>query len=221
MLNKDRMFFIHHSSFIIKSEMAIVLTGLSHKTAPVEVRECLALSKEKVGEALGRLVDGRVVREALIVSTCNRVEVLAVVAAGRVLHRLMHHAFHAAKRVRSETEIASAAVSVSYAAVELGRKILGTLEGRTVLLVGAGEMAELAARHLASAGASTILVANRTYETALRLAAEFGGEAVAYERFPHFLAEADVVVCSTGARKYIITEQMARAARKLRRNRPS
>ena len=82
--------------------------------------------------------------------------------AGRVLHRLMHHAFHTAKRVRSETEIASAAVSVSYAAVELGRKILGTLEGRTVLLVGAGEMAELAARHLASAGASTILVANRT-----------------------------------------------------------
>src|SRR5215207_3795035 len=83
MLNKDRMFFIHHSSFIIKSEMAIVLTGLSHKTAPVEVRECLALSKEKVGEALGRLVDGRVVREALIVSTCNRVEVLAVVDEGR------------------------------------------------------------------------------------------------------------------------------------------
>src|SRR5215204_4491526 len=276
--------------------MAIVLTGLSHKTAPVEVRECLALSKEKVAEALGRLVDGRAVREALIVSTCNRVEVLAVVddgreaegagrvldamagrdarrrellsghlythadaeavlhlfrvassldsmvvgepqvlgqvrqayaqaveagTAGRVLHRLMHHAFHAAKRVRSETDIAAAAVSVSYAAVELGRKILGTLEGHTVLLVGAGEMAEVAARHLKKAGASRILVANRTHETALRLAAEFGGEAVAYERFPHFLAEADVVVCSTGARKYIITEQMARAARKLRRNRPS
>src|SRR5829696_3938825 len=83
MLNKGRMFFIHHSSFIIKSEMAIVLTGLSHKTAPVEVRECLALSKDRVGEALERLVDGRVVREALIVSTCNRVEVLAVVDEGR------------------------------------------------------------------------------------------------------------------------------------------
>src|SRR5215204_122414 len=276
--------------------MAIVLTGLSHKTAPVEVRECLALGKERVVEALGRLVDGELVREGLIVSTCNRVEVLAVLddarvaegservlevmtggrgfprdlltkhvytrtdaeavrhlfrvassldsmvvgepqilgqvrqaytqaveagTAGRVLHRLMHHAFHTAKRVRSETEIASAAVSVSYAAVELGRKILGTLEGRTVLLVGAGEMAELAARHLRKAGAARILVANRTHETALRLAAEFGGEAVPYERFPHFLAEADVVICSTGARKYIITEQMARAARKLRRNRPS
>src|SRR5215218_833482 len=84
-MNKDRMFsFItHHSAFIINSEMAIVLTGLSHKTAPVEVRECLALSKERVGEALERLVDGRVVREALIVSTCNRVEVLAVVDEGR------------------------------------------------------------------------------------------------------------------------------------------
>src|SRR5687768_346200 len=257
----------HHSSLITNIKMAIVLTGLSHKTAPVEVRECLALSKESAGEALGRLVDGRLVREGLIVSTCNRVEVLAVVddarvaegservlevmtggrgfprdlvskhvytradaeavrhlfrvassldsmvvgepqilgqvrqayadaveagAAGRVLHRLLHHAFHAAKRVRSETDIASAAVSVPYAAVELGRKILETLEGRTVLLVGAGEMAELAARHLASAGASRILVANRTHETARRLAADFGGRAVEFGRLGEALAEADV-----------------------------
>jgi glutamyl-tRNA reductase len=276
--------------------MGILLTGLSHKTAPVEVRECLALSKEKVPGALGRLVDGRVVREALIVSTCNRVEVLAVVedgreregagrvldamagrdgarrgllaghlytradaeavrhlfrvassldsmvvgepqilgqvrqayaqateagTAGRVLHRLMHHAFHTAKRVRSETEIAAAAVSVSYAAVELGRKILGTLEGRTVLLVGAGEMAELAARHLAGAGASAILVANRTYETARRLASEFGGRAVPFERLSEGLAEADVVICSTGAREYVVTAELARATRAARRNAPT
>ena len=276
--------------------MAIVLTGLSHKTAPVEVRECLALSKDRVAGALERLVDGSVVREALIVSTCNRVEVLAVVddgreedgaervldamagrdprrremlsghlytrtdaeavkhlfrvassldsmvvgepqilgqvrqayaqaveagTAGRVLHRLMHHAFHTAKRVRSETEIASAAVSVSYAAVELGRKILGTLEGRTVLLVGAGEMAELAARHLASAGASAILVANRTYETACRLADEFGGRAVPFARLSEGLAEADVVICSTGAREYVVTPERARASRAARRNAPT
>ena len=276
--------------------MAIVLTGLSHKTAPVEVRECLALSKERVAEALGRLVDGRVVREALIVSTCNRVEVLAVVdegreaegaervldamagrdaarrellanhlytrtdegavehlfrvassldsmvvgepqilgqvrqayaqaveagTAGRVLHRLLHHAFHTAKRVRSETEIASAAVSVSYAAVELGRKILGTLVGRTVLLVGAGEMAELAARHLASAGASNILVANRTYETARRLASEFGGRAVPFERLSDGLAEADVVICSTGARGYVVTPETVAKSRAARRNAPT
>ena len=276
--------------------MAIVLTGLSHKTAPVAVRECLALPRDRVGEALGRLADGRVVREALIVSTCNRVEVLAVVdegreaegaervldamagrdprrrgllsgrlythadagavqhlfrvassldsmvvgepqilgqvrqayaqaveagTAGRVLHRLMHHAFHVAKRVRSETEIASAAVSVSYAAVELGRKILGTLEGRTVLLVGAGEMAELAARHLAAAGASDILVANRTYETARRLASEFGGRAVPFARLSEGLAEADVVICSTGAREYIVTPELVRASRAARRNAPT
>jgi glutamyl-tRNA reductase len=276
--------------------MAIVLTGLSHKTAPVEVRECLALSKDRVGGALERLVDGSVVREALIVSTCNRVEVLAVVdegceragaervldamagrdprrremlsghlytrteaeavkhlfrvassldsmvvgepqilgqvrqayaqaaeagTAGRVLHRLMHHAFHTAKRVRSETEIASAAVSVSYAAVELGRKILGTLEGRTVLLVGAGEMAELAARHLSSAGASNILVANRTHGTACRLASEFGGRAVPFARLSEALAEADVVICSTGAREYIITPETVRASRAARRNAPT
>jgi glutamyl-tRNA reductase len=269
---------------------------VSHKTAPVGVRERLAFAKESLAESLRALVDGCLVREGMILSTCNRVEVLADVdperleegrervasfltsrgggreekfaahtymhvdegavrhlfrvaasldsivlgepqilgqvrqaytdacdagTAGRTLHRLLHNTFHAAKRVRTETDISAAAVSVSYAAVELGRKILGTLEGRTVLLVGAGEMAELAARHLSKAGASRILVANRTHETARRLAAEFGGEAVAYERFPHFLAEADVIICSTGARRYIITEQMARAARELRRNQPS
>jgi len=133
----------------------------------------------------------------------------------------MHHAFHTAKRVRSETEIAAAAVSVSYAAVELGRKILGTLEGRTVLLVGAGEMAELAARHLSSAGASNILVANRTYETARRLASEFGGRAVPFERLAEGLAEADVVICSTGAREYVVTPELVRAARGARRNAPT
>ncbi|HJQ34557.1 MAG TPA: glutamyl-tRNA reductase [Pyrinomonadaceae bacterium] len=276
--------------------MSIVLTGLSHKTAPVEVRECLALAKDRVGGALERLVDGRVVREALIVSTCNRVEVLAAVddgreaegaarvldamagtdprrrellsphlytrtdadavrhvfrvassldsmvvgepqilgqvrqayaqaveagTAGRTLHRLMHHAFHTAKRVRSETEIASSAVSVSYAAVELGRKILETLEGRTVLLVGAGEMAELAARHLKSAGASRLLVANRTLATAERLAEEFGGSAISLERISEALAEADIVICSTGAREYVITPELARRSREARRNAPT
>jgi len=207
--------------------MSIVLAGVSHKTAPVEVRERLAFTPEACTDALRMLVDGEVVREGLIVSTCNRVEVIADVdperyeegrervnsfltlsrsispasvekhlytradreavhhvfrvsssldsmvigepqilgqvrkaytqavetgTAGRALHRLMHHAFHVAKRVRNETAISSAAVSVSYTAVELGRKIFDTLEGRTVLLIGAGEMAELAARHLKKAG---------------------------------------------------------------------
>src|SRR5919112_6357871 len=209
--------------------MAIVLTGVSHKTAPVEVRERLAFAKESLTESLRTLVDGQLVREGMILSTCNRVEVLADVdparfdegraavarfltsrggggredfaahtyvhteeaavrhlfrvaasldsmvlgepqilgqvrqayadacdagTAGRTLHRLAHRAFHAAKRVRSETNVAACAVSVSYAAVELGRKILGTLEGSTVLLIGAGEMAELAARHLSKCSAA-------------------------------------------------------------------
>ncbi|HEU4597771.1 MAG TPA: glutamyl-tRNA reductase [Pyrinomonadaceae bacterium] len=277
--------------------MALFLTGVSHKTAGVEVRERLSFARESLPESLRALVDGELVREGMILSTCNRVEVLADVdparfeegkakvfdflaargagssgqdlgghiyehaegeavrhlfrvaasldsmvlgepqilgqvrqayadacdagTAGRTLHRLTHKAFHAAKRVRSETNVAACAVSVSYAAVELGRKILGTLEGRTVLLVGAGEMAELAARHLVKCGASRLLVANRTHETARRLAAEFGGEAVPYERFPAFLAEADICICSTAARSYIITARMARAALELRRNRPS
>ena len=203
--------------------MSIVLVGLNHKTAPVEVRERLAFTDQACAESLRALVDGDVVREGLIVSTCNRVEILTAAAgkkgaeaaerlsdflssarsipvesfnghlythaddaavrhvfrvassldslvvgepqvlgqvrhaysiaveagtAGRVLHKLVHHALHVAKRVRSETGIAANAVSVSFTAVELGRKIFGSLKGATVLLVGAGEMAELAAQHL-------------------------------------------------------------------------
>jgi glutamyl-tRNA reductase len=280
--------------------MTLFLTGVSHKTAPVEVRERLAFPKGALPASLRALADGHVVREALILSTCNRVELLVELdpahvvegkarvidflasrggdlftsnggdlgghvyeregeeaachlfrvassldsmvlgepqilgqvrqayadacsagTAGRTLHRLVHRAFHAAKRVRSETNVAACAVSVSYAAVELGRKILGTLEGRTVLLIGAGEMAELAARHLSKCGAARIVFANRTHETARRLAAEFGGEAVPYERFPALLPEADIVICSTGAPGHVVTARMAREAQGLRRNRPS
>ncbi len=141
--------------------------------------------------------------------------------AGRVLHKLVHHALHVAKRVRSETGIAANAVSVSFTAVELGRKIFGSLKGATVLLVGAGEMAELAAQHLAGAGASRILVANRTYTTAQELAVKFGGEAVEFSALEETLAEADIVICSTGAQQYVITPEMAERARHSRRNRPA
>lgn len=276
--------------------MAIVLVGLNHKTAPVEVREQLAFTDEACADSLRALVDGEVVREGLIVSTCNRVEILAAAAgqqgaeaaerltrflatvrsipfetfsghlythaddaavrhvfrvassldslvvgepqvlgqvrhayslaveagtAGRVLHKLIHQALHVAKRVRSETGIAASAVSISYTAVELGRKIFGSLKGATVLLLGAGEMAELAAQHLASAGASRVLVANRTYETAQRLAVRFGGEAVEFDALEEHLGEADIVICSTGAQHYIVTPEMAESARQSRRNRPA
>jgi glutamyl-tRNA reductase len=276
--------------------MSIVLVGLNHKTAPVAVRERLAFSDEACAEGLRALVDGEVVREGLIVSTCNRVEVLTATGtqharegteritrflseiraipyevinkhlythaddeavrhvfrvtssldsmvvgepqvlgqvrrayslavesgtAGRVLNRLVHHAFHVAKRVRSETGIAASAVSISYMAVELGRKIFGSLKGQTVLLIGAGEMAELAARHLVNAGAARVMVANRTNETAQKLAAEFGGEAVDFAQLTSRLSEADIVICSTGAPEYVLTPGMAREALERRRNRPA
>ncbi|MGI8566867.1 MAG: glutamyl-tRNA reductase [Pyrinomonadaceae bacterium] len=276
--------------------MSLVLVGLNHKTAPVEVRERLAFTDEACAASLRALVDGEVIREGLIVSTCNRVEILAAgveeraaeaasrvssflsesrslppevfgehlythrddaavrhifrvassldsmvvgepqvlgqvrhaysVAveagtAGRVLHRLVHHAFRVAKRVRTETGIAASAVSISYTAVELGRKIFGSLNGATVLLVGAGEMAELAAKHLAGAGATRILVANRTPRAATELARKFGGHAVDFSRLVEPLAEADIVICSTAASEYVITSEMAAAARAARRNRPA
>ncbi|MDQ3652275.1 MAG: glutamyl-tRNA reductase [Acidobacteriota bacterium] len=276
--------------------MSIVLIGLNHKTAPIAVRERLAFTDDACAAGLRALVDGEVVREGLIVSTCNRVEVLTTAGngreqeatarvgsflcesrslpresftehlythrdeaavrhvfrvassldsmvvgepqvlgqvrhaytlavdagtAGRVLHRLVHHAFRVAKRVRTETGIASSAVSISFTAVELGRKIFGSLKGATVLVVGAGEMAELATKHLASAGATHILVANRTERAARELATRFGGQAVDYEQLSAHLGAADIVICSTGAGEYIITPEMATRAREERRNRPA
>ncbi|HEV7684498.1 MAG TPA: glutamyl-tRNA reductase [Pyrinomonadaceae bacterium] len=276
--------------------MSIVLVGINHKSAPVEVRELLAFTEEACSTGLRTLVDGDVVREGLIVSTCNRVEVLAETAnerlsesiervnqflskadslprtafqshlyqhtddeairhlfrvtssldsmvvgepqvlgqvrraysiaveagtAGRILNRLIHHAFRVAKRVRTETGIGANAVSISYMAVELGKKIFNSLEGHTALLIGAGEMAELSARHLLNAGVSRILLANRTGERAERLASELGGETVNFEELPAHLAEADIIICSTAADQYVITEQMVRDAFGKRRNRPS
>jgi glutamyl-tRNA reductase len=276
--------------------MSIVLVGVNHKTAPVEVRELLAFSEAACAEGLRALVDGEIVREGLIVSTCNRVEVLTATTseqitqsheritdflnqsrrlpqdlfqehsyshvddqavrhifrvassldsmvvgepqvlgqvrkaysvaleagtAGRVLNRLIHQTFHVAKRVRSETGIAANAVSISYMAVELGKKIFGSLKGQSVLLVGAGEMAELSARHLINAGVSKVLIANRTEESSERLAKEFGGEAVNFDRLADYLPDADIVICSTGANEYVVTADMAREALSRRRNRPA
>ena len=276
--------------------MSIVLVGVNHKTAPVEVRELLAFSDEACSEGLRSLVDGEAVREGLIVSTCNRVEILSATTpdhlqqtteritefldrahslpagflgkhlyshtndeavrhffrvassldsmvvgepqvlgqvrraysvaveagtAGRVLNRLVHTTFRVAKRIRSETGIAANAVSISYMAVELGKKIFNSLKGHTVMLIGAGEMAELSARYLVNAGVSRVLIANRTEEAARRLAEEFGGETVPFDQLSDFLPEADVVICSTGAPTYVVTEPLTRHARERRRNRPT
>ena len=275
--------------------MSILLIGVNHKTAPVEIRERLAFNDEACADGLRRLVDGDIVREGLIVSTCNRVEILSATGndqlefgvgrltqfldttgrlptgfleqhlyrhtdenavrhvfrvassldsmvvgepqvlgqvrhayslavqagtAGRVLNRLVHHTFRVAKRVRTETGIAANAVSISYMAVELGKKIFDSLKGCTVMLIGAGEMAELSARHLVNAGASRVIIANRTEESAWQIAQEFGGTAVSLDQLTQSLAEADVVICSTGAPNYVLTQAHARAARERRRNRP-
>lgn len=271
----------------------IVLIGINHKTAPVELRECLAFAAEEAEEALRRLVGDPAVREALLYSTCNRVELLmaaedrdGALAAGRgllaarnrlspellekslyihenddavrhlfrvassldslvvgepqilgqikeayrqalrakssgvILNRLMHRAFFVAKRVRTETGIGGHAVSVSYAAVELGRKIFGDLAGKRVLLIGAGEMAELAVEHLLRQKVAEILVANRTYEHGLELARRFQGRALRFEDLPAALTEADIILSSTGAPGFILTRDQIRPVLRHRRNRP-
>jgi len=276
--------------------MSIVLVGVNHKSTPLAVRELLALSDDACASGLRSLVDGEIVREGLIVSTCNRVEVLTETAnarlsetterivefltraeelprseferqlyqhtddqavrhlfrvassldsmvvgepqvlgqvrraysialeagtTGRVLNRLVHHAFRVAKRVRTETGIGSNAVSISYMAVELGKKIFDSFEGRTALLIGAGEMAELAARHLVNAGVLNVLLANRSAEPARALARELGGTPVDFNRLAEHLPQADIVICSTSADGYLVTEQMVRDALAKRRNRPA
>lgn len=278
--------------------MGIVIIGVSHKTAPVEVRERLAFAESGISGALHEIIDHQTISESLIVSTCNRVEILAATpnidasetergiarlydfihryhgcaresfnghfyhhadldaikhvfrvassldsmvvgepqilgqvkdafhraqeaqTVGHMLNRLMSRAFAVAKRVRNETGIASSAVSVSFVAVELARKVFDTLNGLTVMLVGAGEMAELAARHLINYGASRILVANRTYENAERLAQELNGAAVRFEEMEQRLADADIIICSTGAPHYLLRPDQVRRTLNARRNRP-
>ena len=269
--------------------MQLALVGLSHKTAPVEIRERLAFSNDALRSALTSLVDRRAVNEALILSTCNRVEVVAespddrlirdficefhqishdsvsthlysyrnveairhvfrvtasldsmvigepqilgqvkeafriAMDAGTVgmhLSALMNRAFAVAKKVRSETGISQSAVSVSYAAVELARKIFGDLSGKTVMIIGASKMGELAAKHLRRAGASSVLVTNRTFERAVELAKVFEGAAVPFEHFTDHMTGADIVITSTGAPHFIIGRNLAEQVIHRRKNKP-
>ncbi|MGA2114257.1 MAG: glutamyl-tRNA reductase [Bryobacteraceae bacterium] len=273
--------------------MKLLVAGVSHKTAPVEVRECLAFREESLPAALASLKAHQGVAEAVILSTCNRVEIAlttddqadpaaivdeflssqkavssssigphmyrhegreaihhlfrvassldsmvigepqilgqlkgayaAAKDAGAVcgwLDSLFSRAFSVAKRVRSETGIGQMAVSVSYAAVELSRKIFGSLEGRTVMIVGAGKMSELAARHLRRSGASHVFVTNRTHERAIEMANLFQGTPVEYTRFVSMLPEMDIVIASSGAPHYIVTKEEMQRVIAARRNRP-
>ncbi len=138
---------------------------------------------------------------------------------GTMLNRILHHAFSVAKRVRTETGIADNAVSVGFAAVELAKKIFGRLEGKAILLVGAGEMSELAARHLLKQGISSIFVANRTHARAQEIADLFEGTAVTLEQMPEVLKKVDIVISSTGAPDYVLTREMVAAALHRRKNR--
>ena len=139
---------------------------------------------------------------------------------GVILNRLIHRTFFVAKRVRSETGIGDSAVSISYAAVELARKIFGSLEGRKVLLIGAGEMAELAVEHLAGNRTGTIWVANRTLERAMALARNFNGIAVSFDEIAGLLVSVDIVVSSTGAHGLVITRDQIKGIMRSRKNRP-
>ncbi|MFN0124097.1 MAG: glutamyl-tRNA reductase [Blastocatellia bacterium] len=272
----------------------IVLIGISHKTAPVELRERLAFAEAALPGALRALTDIPLLGETLILSTCNRVELVGVTdgdaeaalnamraflaserqcppdqlgaslyqladleairhvfrvvssldsmvvgepqitgqarealahaqsagVLGHTLHSLMNRAFSTARKIRTETGIGASAVSISYVAVELARKVFDELDGKTVLLVGAGEMAELAAKHLMTNGAHRLLITSRTFENAARLADEMQGTALPFENLTQNIAAADIVLCSTGAAAYLIRAEHMRLAMEARRNNP-
>jgi glutamyl-tRNA reductase len=139
--------------------------------------------------------------------------------SGIVLNKLMKKAISVAKRVRTETRIAENAVSIGYAAVELAKKIFTDLSGKECMLLGAGEMAELAAKHLVSSGVREVTVANRTYERGCALAKEFSGRIVRFENFKDELKHADILICSTGAQNYVLTRADMEKIMKERRRR--
>ena len=139
---------------------------------------------------------------------------------GVVLDKLFQRSFSVAKRVRTDTDIGASPVSVAYAAVTLARRIFGELDVRTALLVGAGETVELCARHLVSSGIGRMVIANRTVEHARRIATALGAYAISLDEVPLHLAEADIVISSTGSREPIISAAQTRDAVRRRRRRP-
>jgi glutamyl-tRNA reductase len=273
--------------------MKIFVAGLNHNTADVEVREKVAFDGSRLDDGLRRFRELPEIQEAMILSTCNRVELYAHVrdtqkasesvksflsefhnvsrasldrslyiyadisairhifrvassldsmvvgepqilgqmkgafemalerkTTGILLNRLMKKAISVAKRVRNETKIAENAVSISFAAVELAKKIFADLSEKVFMLLGAGEMAELAARHLMSNGVKEVIVANRSYERACDLSKEFNGRPVRLDDFLREMVHADIVICSTGAPHYILLRDQMQKVLKERKQRP-
>jgi glutamyl-tRNA reductase len=167
-------------------------------------------------------LDSMVVGEPQILGQMKTAFALAKAhgAAGGFLDSVLTRAFSVAKRVRSETEIGRSAVSVSFVAVELAREIFGSLAGKKVLIVGAGKMSELAARHLHRSGADQVFVTNRTHDRAVEMAVLFKGSVVEYDQFLARLAEIDILIASSGAPHYILHKEDVRHALEVRRNRP-
>lgn len=167
-------------------------------------------------------LDSMIVGEAQILGQLKEAYRHATKAgcSGFILNKLLHKSFSVAKRVRTETRIGAHAVSISYAAVELARKIFGDLTGKKVMLVGAGEMAELAAEHLVGQGVAEVVVANRTLQRAVNLARCYNGRAVSLEELLDQLQQVDIIISSTGAPDLILHKEDVRPVMRERRNRP-
>lgn len=272
--------------------MRLIVVGLNHRTAPVELREALDFRRAGLDAALAALGRHELVRESVIVSTCNRVEIYAAVESdtvagacarfladyhgvawaalaphlfilrgadaarhlfrvaagldslvvgepqilgqvkdafaaserakrtGALISRAFTTAFTAGKRVRSETGLGEGAVSISYAAVALAKKIFGRLQGRDVLILGAGEMAELTAVHLREHAPRRITVASRTLATAAVLAERLGGAARPWHELGEAVRAADIIVSATGASEPVLSRRVIDVAMRSRRGRP-
>jgi len=271
--------------------MQLFAFGLNHNTAPIEIREQVNFSPDRLKQALYDLVDHEFVEEVVIISTCNRTELYCGLASdttqaiiswlshyhniasellkqhlytysqmdvvrhlfrvacgldsmilgepqilgqiksaystaceagmsGRLLNKLFEHSFSVAKQVRTDTAIGGSPVSVAFAAVRLAQQIFGDLKGHTVLLIGAGETIELAARHLHENHLERMIVANRTIERARQLAKEFAGYAITLEEIPVHLAEADIVISSTASSTPILSKADVTQAIQVRKHRP-
>ena len=197
-----------------------------HEVSPVELEDHFySYRNEEAVEHLFRVsssLDSMILGEAQILGQVKDAYSLAkdLRSTGLVLNQLFEKAFSIAKKVREETGIAERSVSISSAAVELAQKIFDDLENRTVMLVGTGEMAELAAKHLISYGVKTVYVTSRTYDRAANLARTLNGSALDFEAFKNELHRADIVITSTSASNFIIKKEMVEKAIHERKNKP-